>query len=70
MTTSQLDRSTLTRAPATSDRFPAPIARGSQGSTLVLVVGTFRDWLGAHMSAHDLTSSDVARCNPARCLTG
>jgi len=45
----------------TTDRFPAPTAGGSQGSTLVLAVGPFRDWLDEHMSAHELTSADVAR---------
>jgi hypothetical protein len=47
--------------PTATDRFPAPTAGGSQGSTLVLAVGPFRDWLDEHMSAHDLTSADVAR---------
>ena len=46
----------------TPDRFPAPTAGGSQGSTLVLAVGPFRDWLDEYMRAHDLTSADVARC--------
>jgi hypothetical protein len=27
----------------------------------VLVIGPFRDWLLEHMTAHELTSSDVAR---------
>jgi hypothetical protein len=44
-----------------TDRFPAPTAGGSQGSTLVLSVGPFRDWLTEYMRAHDLTSVDVAR---------
>jgi hypothetical protein len=43
-----------------SDRFPAPIAGGSQGSTLVLAIGPFRDWLTEHMRTHELTSVDVA----------
>jgi hypothetical protein len=38
----------------TSDRFPAPTAGGSQGSTLVLAVGAFRDWLDEYMIAHEL----------------
>jgi hypothetical protein len=43
------------------DRFPAPTAGGCQGSTLVLAVGPFRDWLDQHMHTHELTSVDVAR---------
>jgi hypothetical protein len=43
------------------DRFPAPTAGGSQGSTLVLAIGPFRDWLTEYMAAHELTSADVAR---------
>lgn len=39
-------------APATTDRFPAPVAGGSQGSTLVLTIGPFRDWLTEYMTAH------------------
>jgi hypothetical protein len=45
----------------TTDRFPAPTAGGSQGSTLVLAIGPFRDWLDEYMRAHELTSADVAR---------
>jgi hypothetical protein len=45
----------------TPDRFPAPTAGGSQGSTLVLAVGPFRDWLDEYMRARELTSADVAR---------
>jgi hypothetical protein len=44
-----------------SDRFPAPTAGGCQGSTLVLAIGPFRDWLGEHMRVHELTSVDVAK---------
>jgi hypothetical protein len=47
--------------PGTTDRFPAPTAGGSQGSTLVLSIGPFRDWLDEYMRAHELTSADVAR---------
>jgi hypothetical protein len=60
--TSQPDHSTLTLAPATSDRFPAPVAGGNHGSTLVLAIGPFRDWLSEYMSAHDPTAVDVAKC--------
>ena len=56
----QLDAGEHT-TPSTTDRFPAPTAGGSQGSTLVLAVGPFRDWLDEYMRAHDLTSADVAR---------
>jgi hypothetical protein len=52
----------LTLAPATSDRFPAPVAGGSQGPTLVLVIGPFRDWLSEYMTAHQLTAVDIATC--------
>ncbi len=45
----------------TIGRFPAPAAGGIQGSTLVLAIGPFRDWLHEHMSAHRLTATDVAR---------
>jgi hypothetical protein len=43
------------------DRFPAPTVGGSQGSTLVLAIGPFRDWLTQYMAAHQLTHADVAR---------
>ena len=46
--------------PAADDRFPAPIAGGCHGSTLVLAIGPFRDWLDEHMRAHELTAVDVA----------
>ena len=48
-------------APTTSDRFPAPTTRRAPGSTLVLAIGPFRDWLTEHMTARDLTCADVAR---------
>jgi hypothetical protein len=48
-------------APTLSDRFPAPTTGGPQGSTLVLAIGPFRDWLTEYMRAHDLTSADIAR---------
>jgi hypothetical protein len=44
-----------------TDRFPAPTAGGSQGSTLVLAIGPFRDWLIEYMRTHQLTTADVAR---------
>ena len=47
--------------PAASDRFPAPTAGGCRGSTLVLAIGPFRDWLTEHMTAHQLTIADLAR---------
>jgi hypothetical protein len=49
-------------APDVTDRFPAPTTGGPQGSTLVLAIGPFRDWLNEYMSAHDLTIADLARC--------
>jgi len=49
-------------APSGPDRFPAPVAGGSQGSTLPLAIGPFRDWLHEHMTSHQLTAADVARC--------
>jgi hypothetical protein len=53
----------MTQHPTVStDRFPAPTGGGHQGSTLVLAVGPFRDWLDEHMRTHELTSADVARC--------
>jgi hypothetical protein len=45
----------------TTDRFPAPTAGGSQGSTLVLAIGPFRDWLTQYMAARQLTSADISR---------
>ena len=48
-------------APSTSDRFPAPTTGGKLGSSLVLAIGPFRDWLTEHMTAHQLTCADVAR---------
>jgi hypothetical protein len=48
-------------APAAPDRFPAPTAGGKQGSTLVLAIGPFRDWLTEYMNAHQIVSADVAR---------
>jgi hypothetical protein len=45
----------------TTDRFPAPTAGGKQGSTLVLAIGPFRDWLTEYMNAHQIVSADVAR---------
>jgi hypothetical protein len=48
-------------ATTAADRFPAPTAGGTQGSTLVLAIGPFRDWLTAYMSAHQIVSADVAR---------
>jgi hypothetical protein len=48
-------------APATTDRFPAPTAGGTQGSTLVLAIGPFRDWLTQYMNAHQIVSADIAR---------
>jgi hypothetical protein len=47
--------------PGTTSRFPAPTAGGRQGSTLVLAIGPFRDWLTEYMLAHRLSSADVAR---------
>ena len=47
--------------PAATDRFPAPLTGGHQGSTLVLAIGPFRDWLTRYMTAHQLTATDVAR---------
>src|SRR5918998_1475433 len=43
------------------DWFPAPTTGGKQGSTLVLAIGPFRDWLTEYMTAHQLHASDVAR---------
>jgi len=48
-------------APDVTDRFPAPTTGGPQGSTLVLAIGPFREWLTEYMSAHDLTIADLAR---------
>jgi hypothetical protein len=48
-------------APSTTDRFPAPTTGGKQGSSLVLAIGPFRDWLTEHMQAQQLTCADVAR---------
>jgi hypothetical protein len=48
-------------APGTADRFPAPTTGGPQGSTLVLAIRPFRDWLTEYMSAHQIVSADVAR---------
>ena len=48
-------------APAAADRFPAPTAGGKRGSSLVLAVGPFRDWLTEYMTAHQIVSADVAR---------
>jgi hypothetical protein len=48
-------------APAAADRFPVPTAGGKQGSTLVLAIGPFRDWLTEYMNAHQIVSADVAR---------
>ena len=56
------DDQAIVAAQLDADRFPAPTAGGSQGSALVLAVGPFRDWLDEYMRAHELTSSDVARC--------
>jgi len=61
MTTAQLDHSTLAPAPSGPDRFPAPVAGGSQGSTLVVAIGPFRDWLHDHMTTHQLKAADIAR---------
>jgi hypothetical protein len=47
--------------PGASDRFPAPTAGGCRGSTLVLAIGPFRDWLTTYMTAHELTIADLAR---------
>jgi hypothetical protein len=41
--------------------FPAPTAGGKQGSTLVLAIGPFRDWLTEYMNANQLLSADIAR---------
>jgi hypothetical protein len=48
-------------ATTTTDRFPAPTAGGKQGSTLVLAIGPFRDWLTEYMNAHQILSADIAR---------
>jgi hypothetical protein len=48
-------------ATTTTDRFPAPTAGGKQGSTLVLAIGPFRDWLTDYMNAHQILLADVAR---------
>jgi hypothetical protein len=48
-------------ATTTTDRFPAPTAGGTQGSTLVLAIGPFRDWLTDYMNAHQILLADVAR---------
>jgi hypothetical protein len=46
-------------APAAAERFPAPTAGGKQGSTLVLAIGPFRDWLTEYMNAHQIVSADM-----------
>jgi hypothetical protein len=46
---------------AAADRFPAPTAGGCRGSTLVLAIGPFCDWLTAYMTVHELTIADLAR---------
>ena len=52
----------ITRSqPTTADRFSAPTTGGKQGSSLVLAIGPFRDWLTEHMQAHQLTAADIAR---------
>jgi hypothetical protein len=48
-------------ATTTTDRFPAPMAGGKQGLTLVLAIGPFRDWLTEYMNVHQIVSADVAR---------
>jgi hypothetical protein len=48
-------------APGTVERFPVPTAGGKRGSSLVLAIGPFRDWLSQHMATHQLTHADVAR---------
>jgi hypothetical protein len=48
-------------APTVADRFPAPTAGGCHGSTLVLAIGPFRDWLTEYMHARRLTIADLAR---------
>src|SRR4051794_40385226 len=45
---------------AMTRRTTVPTAGGRSGSTLVLSVGPFRDWLAEYMRAHELTCVDVA----------